>query len=161
MKLLAIDPSSTLVGLYASNKTAQLNLVDLCKSKAPKRAERLGVLAEALADFLQRFGPYDFVAYEEQFVRGNAATRALYGAVGVIEAVAETSGVGTLAVPQATLRSWVDKKLTENNVTPIGDAKKRYSAVDKILGGNIMETQDEKDAKAIWFFVMENAKRGK
>ncbi len=156
MKLLAIDPSTTLLGLYSDNKTAQIDITSLCNSKKPERAERLAKLAEVLADFLQKFGPYDYVAYESQF-----SGVALPAAVGVIEAVSWTSGSGVFPVHQSKLRAWVNEKLKENNVTPIGDAKKRYSAVDKILGGNTVETQDEKDAKAIWFFVMENAKRGK
>lgn len=151
-RILAIDPGSQFVGLHDGNNRGSLDLTK-GRKKVPERPERLGYLAETLADWIAMFGPYDFVAYEEQFVRGGAATKALFGAVGVIEAVAWSAGCGVLSVPQSSVRKWV------RGFTPsLKDPKKMYACAAAHLGAETEGwTEHEIDAFVILTYVKEHS----
>ncbi len=104
MKLLAIDPSTTEVGVYDgfSAETWKLG------GKKAKLSERLGDLMVRVAEKLteEPDNPFDFVACEENFMRNKATTEALNKALGVIEAMAWNSGAGFMMVPNGTVRAW-------------------------------------------------------
>ena len=148
MKLLAIDPGTNLVGLYCNQHGARVLNVRPHK-KAP-RAERLACLAAKLSDELAG-RDYDFVVYEEQFTRGNAATRALYGAVGVIEAVAIACGAGAMPIPQPTIRKWAKGQIIAYQDL---DPKRLYRVVASPFPAEW--TQDEVDAYVIYKYATEN-----
>lgn len=156
MRLLAIDPGSNEVGLYwgpGTRKTLKLYETRL-PVKTP-RPRRLNNLAKQLADAVFEFGPFDFAVYEEQFVRGGPATKALYGAVGVLEAVLDLHEIGIMALPQSTVRRWAKQQL------PVGGsilgAKLLYSAVASIKDPQIEQrSEHEDDACVLWHFTREN-----
>ena len=102
-RILAIDPGTKQLGLYDGEQGMTM-FADPKKS----RPERLAELGLKLVEWLEEQEPYDFVVYEEQFTRGDAATRALYGVVGIIECAAINAGAGVMPLPQGTLRKWAE-----------------------------------------------------
>jgi Holliday junction resolvasome RuvABC endonuclease subunit len=152
MRILAIDPSSTCMGLY--DGTSSVTIASL-----GDRPKRLAELATQLVGFLQMSQP-DVVVYEEQFVRGRAATVALYGAVGLIEATATQYGAAVIPAPQATLRKWCQGK-----VGKIKDTKElMQKAASHCMCGKsnvaVPQTEHEWDAAAIYYYAKENVTRG-
>lgn len=151
MKLLAIDPGTYQAGFYSSVRRATLSMNHIKEG----RPRRLSTLATFLAELIVEDGGYDFIAYEEQFVRGGAATKALFGAVGVIEAIADTSGCGVLSVPQSTVRTWLVEKWSQPKSK---DPKVYTDAAARYLVGakeHALMTEHEKDACCIYHYVME------
>lgn len=149
-KILAIDPSTTNMGLYDGQRSL------LISATAKLRAERLGFICEALSTFMSDYGPYDFVVYEEQFQRGDAATRCLYGIVGVIEAVANLCGAGVMPVPQGTLRSWAALQ----GVDPKLKGKELYAKVAALYDDGLASrkvSEHEMDAACVYHFVRDKA----
>lgn len=156
-RILAIDPGSFQVGAYwGEGRSKTLHLYDTGKSKAKivatPRPARLSSLATQLYELLDSH-PIYFVVYEEQFVRGGAATKALFGAVGVIECVAHTCGAGVMSVPQSTLRKWALSKLS--GLPKVRTAKELYSEVAASYADTSRMTEHEKDACVLWNFVQE------
>ena len=146
-KILAIDPSTTQLGLY----NGELHATLAASAKSP-RPERFSYIAARLSDFLQDTGPYDFIVYEEQFVRGGAATKALYGIVGIIECLAITSGAGVMSLPQGTLRKWAKQE------GPDGlKGKELYQRVaiqfDERLAVDPSVSEHAFDAACIYYFI--------
>lgn len=156
MKILAIDPGTNELGLYDGERAATLSV----SKKKMVRSERLAELGVKLVDFMFEHGPYDFVVYEEQFCRGDGATRALYGMIGVIECSAVNSGAGAMPIPQATIRKWAHEKLQEMAGMPMSRPKNReeWKARLETLAISLkphtldLTTQDEHDAACIYFF---------
>ena len=102
------------------------------------------------------YGPYDFVVYEEQFVRGDAATRCLYGVVGVIESVAIMCGAGVMPVPQGTLRSWAALQ----GADPQLKGKELYAVVAALYDDGLASrkvSEHEMDAACVYHFVKDKA----
>jgi len=158
-RILAIDPGSNEVGLYwgpGQSTTLYLTDMSLSKSKRAKtpRSHRLGILARKLDGYLRYIQP-DFVVYEEQFVRGGAATKALFGAVGVIEAAAFQVNAGVMSVPQSTLRKWAAARATEAQATP----KRLYAWVARSFDVT-PKTEHELDACVLWHFIQEQGEVG-
>lgn len=161
MKLLAIDPGSNEVGLYwgpGTGRTLYLTDQSLKKHKraATPRPERLASLAAQLASFIEEHGPFDFAAYEEQFVRGGGATKALFGAVGVIEAVLSTHFVGVISAPQSSTRKWAKGKTAS--------AERDPKLLNLLLSGQLdptgrpgaLRTEHEADACVLYWYMKEN-----
>lgn len=143
-RILAVDPSSTEVGLYDGR-----SLCFTIKLKGDRPA-RLGELFKEL-DY-HAIG-YDFVVYEEQFVRGGAATKALYAAVGIIEAAATIHGQGVMSVPQSTLRKWAESKVGK---APDTKTLMRWVAAERLTADTpLPRTEHEWDAAALWFYIQE------
>lgn len=155
MKLLAIDPGSNEVGLYwgpGTGRTLYLTDQALKKHKraAVSRPERLASLATQLSTFLVEQGPFDFCAYEEQFVRGGGATKALFGAVGVIEAVLSTHWVGVISVPQSTTRKWATDAWA--HLGPQSKERNRLVA-HSLDPDDTVRTEHEADACVLYWFM--------
>lgn len=151
-RILAVDPSSTALGLYDGERARTI-----ATTAKMLRPERLGHMLDALyQDFVQA-GGYDFVVYEEQFVRGGAATKAIYGAVGIVEAIATSSGAGVMPLPQSSVREWAQKKAEWAGRLKRDDIKQVYAIVAKTLApaGTVFNTQDEMDAACLYYFVRE------
>ena len=158
--LLAIDPGSNEVGLYwgpGRSRTLYLTDQSLSKSKRAQtpRPERLANLLQQLDDFIDDHKlEFQFAAYEEQFVRGGGATKALFGAVGVAEAAATRRGLGMISIPQSTVRKW-----TMRYSRGEGGAKGGNSACAKYhepMRWLSEMTEHERDACAIWYYMQEN-----
>lgn len=152
MRILAVDPGS-----HVAAAASAAHSVTYVLSRNPKRADerpsRLSSLAEQLTETIHLFHP-DFVVYEEQFVRGGAATKALFGAVGVIECVAASNGCGVTSVPQSSLRKWALAMFPELK----GRWKDLYRAVAARYRPQAEPkmTEHECDAVALYHYVMEN-----
>jgi len=146
-KILAVDPGTIELGLYDGDNSATI-----VTSRKNPRPERLAFMASKLADFIAIHGPYDFIVYEEQFVRGNAATKALYGVVGVIECVSISCGAGVMALPQSTLRKWAQSEGPEGL-----KGKELYQKVavskDARLAADTSVTEHVFDAACIYHFI--------
>lgn len=152
MKLLAIDPGSTELGLYDGERAATIS------GGKGARAERLAKIGVGLVDFLTEHGPYDFVVYEEQFSRGDGATRALYGCVGVIECSAINSGAGVMSVPQPTMRAWAALGFIGSRPKKREEWKRLYMVLgvnEACSQGVDLKTQDEYDAACIYAYIMD------
>lgn len=147
-KILAIDPSSTEVGLFDGNMAHTI-----IAPKAP-RPERLAYIFRELINWLHSNGPYDFVVYEEQFARGGPATRALYGAVGVIEAASVMQGAGTMSIPQETLRGWLAKQLGIKKIKRSEEKKAMAEVSAFYYADKSLETEHEKDAACLLAFTI-------
>lgn len=155
MKLLAIDPGSRVMG-WAFVDTDKGGIIEtgVIVATGSTRPERLGSILHQLTRFIKDRLP-DYVAYEEQFVRGGAATKALFGVVGVIEAVANIANAGVIAAPQSMTVKWLAREL---NTTDTKDRKalyKRYATEQLKI---IRPEQDEYDAASILSFIVHNAK---
>lgn len=150
MKLLAIDPGSKELGLYDGNVAATLYLGE----KNADRPDRLADLGVQLNDFIAEHGPYDFVAYEEQFVRGGATTKALFGVVGIIECTAVNSGAGVLSVPQSMIRKWAGE-MAEWAGKVAGHEKEVYKTAAMTCAHVDMEfsSEHEYDAACVYYYV--------
>ncbi len=147
-KILAIDPSSTFVGVYDGTGG------EVIKGGDGERAERLANIGYELSEVMNQGEPYDFVVYEEQFVRGDAATRCLYGAVGIIEAVAINSGAGVMPVPQGTLRQWASKIVGKKF-----KGKELYKTIACHYDRRLMASTTSEhvlDAAAVYYFIQHN-----
>lgn len=166
--LIAIDPGSFAVGVYAGPGTgAVLSTVDASlsasKQKATPRPERLAKLAEKLNDYLEGLrakGPLPpFAAYEEQFVRGGGATKALFGAVGVIEAVLTMNNVGVIAIPQSTTRRWATEKMQflkqRHGASVDPKLMNRFLAAQLDRSLPLSVSQDVADACVLYHFVQD------
>ena len=164
MKLIAIDPGSTQVGLYDGHKAATFELRRMKRSGVPDttgRPERLANLAMMLGAALNL--GYDYLVYEEQFVRGGAATKALFGAVGVIEAVAHSAGVGVAPIPQGALRKWSNEQLAADRIViPEGkgaDKLRLRTAAELLVPRDRFDvskfTEHECDAAVLWHYAMQ------
>jgi Holliday junction resolvasome RuvABC endonuclease subunit len=156
VKILAVDPGSNEVGLYwGPGLSKTLYLIDQSLSKSARaktpRPERLARLLEKFQYALEMIGPH-YVVYEEQFVRGGAATKALFGAVGVIEAVATKYGAGVMPVPQSTMRKWAVSRVCGEVKTL--NAKGLYATVSRQFDSSC-ETEHERDACVLWRFIQE------
>lgn len=149
MKLLAVDPGSNSVGLF-DGKT----YTTLVAPKTQQRPERLAFIGRGFVDFLDKHGPYDFVVYEEQFVRGGPATRALYGAVGVIECSAINSGAGIMSVPQSSIRQWAAHTVGGWK----GDTKGLMVAAAEKSGYSGAQTEHEWDAACLYAYTLAKGK---
>lgn len=158
MRLLAVDPGSMNTGLY-DGQTAELIELSSKKLGNPNAnvAERLALLMNRLSEYLL-LNPVDFVVYEEQFVRGGPTTKALFGAVGIIEAVAHNNSAGTMSVPQASIRKWAYRKAFE----AVGEAELNRldtKGVYRCVAGlytNAALSEHECDAVCIYHYVLEN-----
>lgn len=152
MRLVTVDPGSHVAAAASAGRSSTFHLSGDAK-KPRERPARLGSLAEQLTDFLYEH-PADFVVYEEQFVRGGAATKALFGAVGVIEAIAASCGCGVTSVPQSSLRKWALAMFPELK----GEWKALYRAVAKRYRPQAEPkmTEHECDAVALYHYVVEN-----
>lgn len=150
-RVLAIDPSSTEVGVFTGGYYTTI----VANKKSP-RSERLGFIANALAEIIEQFEGFDFIIYEEQFVRGDAATRALYGAVGIIEAVGTLSGAGVMPIPQSTVRKWVRECLDPPVKLPPKELYREAAAL--FYGHDFAEraTEHECDAAVIYHYIKQN-----
>lgn len=159
MKLLAVDPGSQTVGLYAPEFVRTLDLMQ--GEKKVERPERLSRLMVQFAEAMIDAGPVDFVVYEEQFVRGGATTKALFGAVGVIEAVAGLQFAGVVSVPQASLRKWAWGTLMKAGKAKdtMGD-KQVYKAVASLYTDTSGFDEHQCDACCVYHFTMENQTNG-
>ena len=153
MRLLAIDPGTNFVGVCSAydHRTWNLN-----PTKKAGRAERLSLLAEKLTDALSEdyTNPYDFVVYETPFCRGRDATRCLWGAAGVIEAVAHSCGVGVYDVNNAALRRWATgsgKKQVKDKGSKDNPMMQKALTLAK---GPL--TEHEADATCLYHYVLEN-----
>ena len=146
-KILAVDPGTTEMGLYDGS-----HYTTIAANRKKPRYERLGFMAEKLGSWFAEFGPYDFVVYEEQFVRGGPATKALYGVVGVIEALSTMSGAGVMPIPQGTLRRWAEKEGPDGLK---GKALYEQIAVnkDEYLAAGPGVTEHVFDAACIYYFI--------
>lgn len=145
-KILAIDPSSTALGVY----DGEAHCTIVANGKSP-RPERLCFIATKLSDFMAIHGPYDFVVYEEQFVRGGAATKALYGIVGIIECMSISMGAGVMPLPQGTLRKWAASEGPDNC-----KGKELYQRVAVSRDPNLAGTSVSEhvfDAACIYYFI--------
>lgn len=159
MKLLAIDPGSNEVGLYwGVGKSLTLYLTDQTLKKhkraAVSRPERLASLAMQLSSFLVDVGPFDFGVYEEQFVRGGGATKALFGAVGVIEAVLHTHWAGVMSVPQSSTRKWA--RGAGKDFGDVGPKQLNALLAERLGGRDVERTEHEADACVLYWFMREN-----
>lgn len=158
MRILAIDPGTNEVGFCGPDGSGTWRLNP---RKKADRAERLAGLAAQLAAALTddgeggRANPFDFVVYETPFCRGRDATRCLWGAAGVIEAIAHSCGVGVYDVNNAALRRWAtgsgakrvkDKSAAENPMMVKAVA----------LVGTPVHTEHEADAICLYYYVLAN-----
>lgn len=149
-RILAVDPGSTSLGLYDGKHSLTLE----AKGKRP---ERLASLAGDFLMAMQDHGPYDFVVYEEQFVRGGAATKALFGIVGIIEALSVNHFAGVMSVPQSTLRKWA-AQVSDWGPVKRGDEKElmgRIASEVALRGFARASTEHERDAACLWYYIRE------
>ena len=145
MRVVAIDPGTNAMGFY----TPGLAQTFYAPPKAG-RPERLAAIMDALEYRLDRAGPFDFVVYEEQFVRGGPATKALYGVVGIIEALAVKHGAGVMSVPQSHIRKFLGEKPAK------GETWKDVMARFALARGFQFGSEHEADAFTLYTYVMEN-----
>lgn len=148
-KILAIDPGSNNMGLYDGEAGATL-----VANRGEPRAQRLAALMDQLTKFFAQNGPYDFVVYEEQFVRGGPATKALYGVVGIIEAVSAYAGAGVMPLPQGTLRKWAAQQMKELK------GKELYEKLAVARDPRLLQlpgvTEHVFDAACVYHFISDN-----
>lgn len=162
MNIIAIDPGTFEVGVYREGQAHTLYLYDrtlsVARQKRTTRPYRLSSLATQLQPLLYNL---DFLVYEEQFVRGGAATKALFGAVGVIEAIAECAGLGVMSVPQSTTRKWVKEQCENAKLTP-SDIKdpKAWTRLYAHMQGLELATEHEYDAYCLYEYVKEMTTKG-
>ena len=150
-KILSIDPSSTEVGLYDGERA-----YTIVANKKKPRPERLAFIMQHLSSFIAANGPYDFVVYEEQFTRGGAATKALFGAVGVLEAVSITMGAGVMPIPQGTLRKWAMAEYNMTGVLSSKASKELYEKIARHYDPRVEHgyaSEHEMDAAAMYYFI--------
>lgn len=149
-KILAIDPGTNQLGLYDGENCGTLEA-----TKKWHRPQRLSFMMSELTDFLDIHGPYDFIVYEGQFVRGGAATKALFGVVGVVEAVAHFNGAGVMDVPQATVTKWCKEKAGIEK----GAKVDRKALMEQVVNGMnpavVPESEHEYDAACLWYYIKE------
>lgn len=99
------------------------------------------------------------VVYEKPFVRGDAATRMLWGLAGVIEAVATTKGVPVLDATASQIRAHVfgtPKGLKKDDI--IARLEERSYIFDMIPGdrkGETMKDHHAADALALLLYALD------
>jgi len=109
MNILAIDPSSTILG-WASNAFGEDDHgVIEAPGKIP-RPNRLQIIMEELAGIF-REARFDAVVFYTPFARGKDATRSQWGIAGIIEALATEHGSAVLDVYEGTVRAFHGFKL--------------------------------------------------
>lgn len=149
-RVLAVDPGSVEIGLFDGKRGTTLSV----DPKMP-RPERLAALGELFKQHLQNNDVFDFVVYEEQFVRGGAATKALFGIVGIIEATSINMGTGVMSVPQSTTNKWKKARLEEETgCKPPKKSKLLNELVSQTYGSKV-STEHEHDAACIWHYINE------
>lgn len=71
-----------------------------------KRPEVLGLFADHLQGRRRWLGHAEVIVYERPFARGQAATRLLWGAAGILEAEAHLAGVPILDMTPGEIKKW-------------------------------------------------------
>lgn len=150
MKLLAIDPGSYHAGFYDGHQAQTCHF----KGTLP---QRLGLFHYELDFRLNTLAPKvpDVIAFEESFMRGIAATKALYGQAGIIMALAERHGCAVLPIKITDWKKWA--KLQVGTVK--SDDKQPTIELAQTLTGLRDLNEHEADAIIIWHYVMAKAEK--
>lgn len=157
MKILAIDPSTTVVGFAMDTDDGPVtDFVNL--GKGP-RQERLGALLYWV-DTVLRNRASTVVVYYTPFARGRDATRSLWGAAGVIEAAAAKRRILAVDMPEATVRAYFGIKSTLKKAERRADLKQQSIAKASELGYNV-SNDDEADAALLYHYAKENVRVNK
>lgn len=157
MRLLAIDPGSYNCGWYDGEHFGTWVLGKPGETPLPARLC-------ALFGCLESRDKGDFVAVEETFMRGIAATAALNKVIGVIELQAQLGRAGVLHVSNSEVRKWatgtgrkqVAKKADADN--PMLNRARQLL----VAYGQPSKNLDEHSADAVclWHYVMEMHENG-
>lgn len=149
--ILALDISSTAIGACWLHDRETITVT--FRAADPNRAVRLRHLSEQLVNLQSP----PIVVYYRQFVRGDGATRALYGITGIVEAklaALNPAPVAVLSCPDSTARAWAERRTgIVMHGLPRADLKRAtQKAVKDILGVEDL-TEDEADATLLALFT--------
>ena len=119
------------------------------------KARRPGRLARFMAELdlqLMLMGDIDAVIYERPFARGAAATRALWGYAGIVEALAHARGAAVLDLTPGQIKKWAtgDARATKEDM--LVAAKKM---------GYLGDNEHEADAYCLMKYADATAVKGK
>lgn len=105
MKIIAFDLGATFA-LAHNAKPGVLTVSHIERSAGMIREHWLACIMGNLEIYFQARGKFDLAIYERPFARGQAATRALWGQAGVVEAVATRHGLPVLDMPPSTIKKF-------------------------------------------------------
>lgn len=157
MRIFAIDPSTTQLGFCYDNTHGETSLnFHRINSKQDRPARLRQVFLFCMAFFEQQ--KPDVVIYYKAFHRGEAASRAAFGASGIIEALADYNDAAVLSVTDTTVRAYFGiKSGLPKGVKRRADLKQQSLAKASELGYN-PSNDDEADAALLYHYAKENVR---
>lgn len=153
MKLIAFDIGSHMAAAHngAGNDDRRVT-VEVFKGDRVTRAAATALwLRETFARLEARWGPFDAVAYERPFARGQAATRALWGIAGLIDAEATNAGMAVLDFTPAEIKEYAAGK---------GNADKDAMTFAAQMLGYLGEDEHEADTWCLLDYCINKLKKG-
>jgi len=144
MKVVAFDLGSTM-GWAANFKPAGMGH----RTFTGSRVERLSAIQQWLAGF--QWDRADVIIYETPLVRGQGATRILWGIAGLLEAAATRSNLPILDVAVPTIKKFA---------TGSGNAPKAGMIAAAKKYGYAGENEHEADAVCLLHYAIANLERG-
>jgi hypothetical protein len=160
MIILAVDISTTNVGWACNVPDLDYNCGTIPIDKKMHRTDRLGALLLGYQELLGLVQPYATI-YCTPFSRGQDATRSLWGAAGLLEALAHDFGTAIMDVAEAKVRAY-------HKMVPPGEMAKgarrkwlktRALTIAEELGYHTLGSDDAADAVLLLKYAEANLVR--